>query len=1596
VNRNEVEENTTSAQYIGPAAENIELKLDSRNFAKATLSDNNKALVLFDSGSSKTLVSGQFVQSSKYLSGLKPTATKPVRFRLGNGDFLVTESMLEFEIRIQGHKFKISALVADHLVGIDVILGTDTLADLEGSLDFRQNRFRIKTNKVHLKPTAKVTIKPGETKYVILKGHVPAILRNSEVIIRSSTHLAQVCPSQFIVRLRKGRAQIPVTNPTNKKVNLDKDRTAATLFINDCLNIAQPMPQKAIERILEPEGQTCSLKSNEVSRENLAKYPHLNHDDPIANLTESEALRKQVDLSGSILSEREKENLYEFLERHREAFSLYGELSSCPNFEVDFTLTNDDPFFIRPYCATDENKKIIQTELDKLVKLGILGVGHQAYTSPVLVIPKANSSEKRVCTDFRFLNARISRKNFAAKLLQNTLKSIGHSNAKVLSVIDLKSAFHSLPLSEKAQKYTGIASYHGGKHYFYKRLAMGLSVSPAIFQAKIDEILSEIPDSATFCEAHYDDLIIFSLDKETHRKHIKCVLEALEKHGLRISPSKAKLFRDSVVYMGSKISISKEGHACIEPLASRCSAIRNMRQPKTPKEVKRLIGAVNFVAGHFHNVQRVLKPLHSLTRKGKQFVWENEHEIAFLKVKEMMLSPAVLHLPKSEGQLRLYSDTSREATGSYVTQQIGDKEVILGYYSKILPSACKRYSVSELEMFGLVKNLQTWRYLLKGVEFEAYVDHSSLTQMYKSKDEPPTMRLTKLLLKLSDYSIKLGYRKGSELVLADFLSRNPRVNDTEIDQLIEPISFSASELGRLKPTSTALAIVSEGSDGQTLEIDFSCQTKGSTRVDCEIFSETPDDIDIANPITRAYAKKMGIEIPNLYPKRNETRAPVAKQVTTQRKLENVGRPERENAPLSEFDVPYGQNDHPVVNMPRSKRQIAQQPDESFEPRLVDRSEQPLVDCRESPAELITPPKPLIHKVESLVCKHIPRQYELDRMMKILKRKLVKDYNLPMEVKTIKTEQMTSPHFKDVYDNLAFGILPQNAKEARKVQIKSEQFILCNGILFRLYFYDDWLFKLQLALPESMAETVISQYHDSLLASHQGVIRTVATIRRYFYSPRLFDLVCNYIRACHQCQKFRGKPDKLRPFHERIPDEYLPMDRLSLDIKTMPKSATGFKYLLVCSCEITRYVIAVPLKDTQAETIAEAICQKIVCVHGPPSVLISDEATSFIGKIVSALCETLKIDQKTISVQNHGSLKVERSIKTLSNFMKVNLNQFGTDWVRFVPTACYSYNTFSTPYLANYSPFELVYMREPKDLMNLSYRPLETLSQSYEEYAIQLKRKFQHISRTMLQLQRVQQQSQNAAISRKLDKAPVYSVGQLVYLYKPTSSSLTSNTTKFKAEYVGPFCIEEIIDRTRYRLTTLKGEVLQEVFNFNRLKPCFVKASSQMEPITKIGQLKEALGQGSESKPKSEKAVPTFTDECGKELPMLSDGQILFIGCTEPHDVGQYLNHITENHGIAALEPLDKNQLVKQSEILESAPSVSDPFTVHRTRFKAGNLEALVSVIKRSSGQENASIRFWIPVDRYPEFGLSVMQLVLDRKLKCTGSPVKFQRMLYTL
>ena len=167
-------------------------------------------------------------------------------------------------------------------------------------------------------------------------------------------------------------------------------------------------PTKLANENEQAQADTC-LKISQEPKEHLVNvpaeddpYPWLEKDDPCRQMTEEEIIRAKIPLQNSNLNDVEKEKLIELIMENKEAFSIRDEIGTCPYFEVKLQLQDDKPFFVRPYNVREDHKLIIQKEMDRLEKLGIIKKALTGYSSPVLLVKHKQQNLYRVVTDLEY------------------------------------------------------------------------------------------------------------------------------------------------------------------------------------------------------------------------------------------------------------------------------------------------------------------------------------------------------------------------------------------------------------------------------------------------------------------------------------------------------------------------------------------------------------------------------------------------------------------------------------------------------------------------------------------------------------------------------------------------------------------------------------------------------------------------------------------------------------------------------------------------------------------------------------------------------------------------------------------------------------------------------------------------------------------------------------------------------------------------------------------------------------------------------------------------------------------------------------------
>ena len=247
----------------------------------------------------------------------------------------------------------------------------------------------------------------------------------------------------------------------------------------------------------------------------------------------------------------------------------------------------------------EEQKKVIQKEMDRLEHLGIIRKGLTGYSSPVVLVKWKNQNLYQDCSGFCILNEKLVKINHAFPLVRDCIEQLGRKECHYLSTIDLRDAFHTLRLALSLKKYCGITPYYGSPTYHY--LCMGMSVSPQIWQQFVDLVFQ---DDLIKCKQNFDvimnDTFIHSTAEE-HMDDLMDLFKVLRKYCLKLSPHKCQFLKKKIVYMGVEFQIQgdKVGYT---PLKDKCDAIKNLESPKTLGQTKAFCAMVNFLSSLLPNL----------------------------------------------------------------------------------------------------------------------------------------------------------------------------------------------------------------------------------------------------------------------------------------------------------------------------------------------------------------------------------------------------------------------------------------------------------------------------------------------------------------------------------------------------------------------------------------------------------------------------------------------------------------------------------------------------------------------------------------------------------------------------------------------------------------------------------------------------------------------------------------------------------------------------------------------------------------------------------------------------------------------------------
>lgn len=484
---------------------------------------------------------------------------------------------------------------------------------------------------------------------------------------------------------------------------------------------------------------------------------------PVIREVGSIEAEKQICVSGSIeLSETDAQRLAVVLVGM--PFCKDGLLSKTHLALHTIDTGDAAPIKQAQYTISPYVQKEVHAEVDRLLSIGAIFACSSPWNNPVIAVRKP-TGKIRLCIDARKLNNVTVKDAYPTPQLLRILSQL--TDTKFLSSIDFSDAYHQVELAEESKLKTAFSV--SGKGFFaYARMPFGLCNSGATLCRLVDRVVGCDLEPHVF--VYMDDVIIATKTLDHHLEILEIVARRLTSAGLTISPQKSRFCMARLKYLGH--IISADG---IEPNPENIAPIMDYPVPKTPKEVRRLLGMAGWYRRFIPNFATISAPLSDILKKGRTFAWSDNAQRALEGIKAALVSPPVLATPDFSQPFIIQTDASDCGIGGVLVQGTGDDERVVAYYSQKLSATQQKYQTTERECLAVIVGIEKFRAYIEGVHFTVITDHASLQWLQNLKD--PCGRLGRWALRLQPYNFTLVHRPGRMMVVADALSRSVETID---------------------------------------------------------------------------------------------------------------------------------------------------------------------------------------------------------------------------------------------------------------------------------------------------------------------------------------------------------------------------------------------------------------------------------------------------------------------------------------------------------------------------------------------------------------------------------------------------------------------------------------------------------------------------------------------------------------------------------------------------------------------------------------------------------------------------------------------------
>ncbi|UYV69276.1 K02A2.6-like [Cordylochernes scorpioides] len=336
------------------------------------------------------------------------------------------------------------------------------------------------------------------------------------------------------------------------------------------------------------------------------------------------------------------------------------------------------PIKQRPYRVSPRERSIIQTEVDNMLKLGIIQPSNSPWSSPVVLFKKKDGTW-RFCMDYRRLN-KITRKDvYPLPRIDDTLDSL--RGASIFSTMDLKSGYWQIEVDDTDREKTAFVTPDG--LFEFKVMPFGLCNAPATFERNMDNLLRGL--KWTICLCYLDDIIVFSKTMEEHLQP-----------GLKLISEKCSFGASQMKVLGHLI----DGDG-IYPDPDKVGAVINFPRPENVSEVRSFLGLCSYYRRFIKSFANIAGPLNELLRKGEKFIWTDSREASINQLKSALTSEPVLGHFDETAPIYVHTDASGYGVGSVLVQMKDGSEKPIAYASRTLSKAERNYTTTERNKIGI-------------------------------------------------------------------------------------------------------------------------------------------------------------------------------------------------------------------------------------------------------------------------------------------------------------------------------------------------------------------------------------------------------------------------------------------------------------------------------------------------------------------------------------------------------------------------------------------------------------------------------------------------------------------------------------------------------------------------------------------------------------------------------------------------------------------------------------------------------------------------------------------------------------------------------